>query len=406
MFSTAQKLSLLLLVALLPLGCRTKVESRNRFEENSFPNRVLWVWERPEDLEFLDPQQFAVAFLAQTLTLKNDDVVFSPRRQPLKVSPEVKLIAVTRIESQKTTGTPTALSAVQRKKLVDLVLQTLDLKNVSAVQIDFDAVVSEREFYRSLLTDLRQKLPNNIPLSMTALASFCVGDRWLDDLPVDEDTVEIFNRHFPLQLLVKAARDPDLPDYLQGRLVLAIWTRAILLNNDEVATKVAPQVVKVAPKIEPVFREYLEARTPKARHEAALYVLLKFPDMSPYLASIIPTFSTSEDLEYFFDTSWWCAPSETEYNDQGVEVPKVIPKPSFLTAAQLETARREYRALIDVGDGKSYLGQQVIAWAKASPANPKIPEALFIAAMANEAYKNGCDSWEHDEASQRKVKNS
>ena len=185
-------LILLLLAAVLPLGCRMKVESRNRFEENRFPSRVLWVWERPEDLGFVDPQQFAVAFLAQTLTLKNDDVVFSPRRQLLKVSPEVKLIAVTRIESQKTTGTPANLSEAQRRKLVDLVLKTLDLKNVSAVQIDFDAVVSERDFYRSLLTDLRQKLPGNIPLSMTALASFCVGDRWLDDLPVDEAVPMIF----------------------------------------------------------------------------------------------------------------------------------------------------------------------------------------------------------------------
>jgi len=97
--NTDKKFSLLLLLAvLLPLGCRTKVETRNRFEENRFPSRVLWVWERSEDLEFLDPQQFAVAFLAQTLTLKNDDVVFSPRRQPLKVAPDVKLIAVTRID--------------------------------------------------------------------------------------------------------------------------------------------------------------------------------------------------------------------------------------------------------------------------------------------------------------------
>lgn len=201
--SKNQKLSLLLLLAiLLPLGCRTKVETRNRFEENRFPSRVLWVWERPEDLEFLDPQQYAVAFLAQTLTLKNDDVVFSPRRQPLKVAPEVKLIAVTRIESQKTTGSPTALSETQKEKLVDLVLRTLDLRNVSAVQIDFDAVVSEREFYRSLLTDLRHRLPNNIPLSMTALASFCVGDRWLDDLPVDEAVPMIF-RMGPDETVIK-----------------------------------------------------------------------------------------------------------------------------------------------------------------------------------------------------------
>ena len=191
----AMKLSSLLLAALLSLGvfsCRTRVESRNRFDENRFPRQVLWVWERAEDLEFLDPRQFAVAFLAQTLILKNDEVVFNPRHQPMKVAPAVKLIAVTRIESRKTTGLPTALSASQRAKLVELVLRTLDLNNVSAVQIDFDAAVSEREFYRSLLQDLRAKLPNNIPLSMTALASFCVGDRWLDDLPVDEAVPMIF----------------------------------------------------------------------------------------------------------------------------------------------------------------------------------------------------------------------
>jgi hypothetical protein len=224
---------------------------------------------------------------------------------------------------------------------------------------------------------------------------------WDDRFTFDSKTADILNTHFPLQLLVKAARDPDLPDYLQGRLVLAIWTRAVLLKNDDVALKIAPEVVKFAPKTEPVFKEYLEARTVKERREAALWVLLKFPDLSPYLSSIIPTFDTSEDVDYYFDTKWWCAPEETDYNEQGVEVPRVVPKPSFLTAAQLEAARREYRALAEIDDAKSYLGRRVVAWAKASPDNPKIPEALFIAARATEAYKNGCASWEHDEATQQ-----
>src|SRR5256885_2895548 len=163
----------LTLMALMGLACNhPRIETRNRIDENKFPSHILWAWERSEDLEFLDPHQFAVAFLAQTLVLKNDDVVFRPRRQLLKVGPEIKLIAVTRIESQKTTGTPAALSQNQRARLVELILKTLELQNVSAVQIDFDAVTSERTFYRSLLQDLRQRLPDNMPLSMTALASF------------------------------------------------------------------------------------------------------------------------------------------------------------------------------------------------------------------------------------------
>ena len=101
-------------------------------------------------------------------------------------------MAVTRIESQKTTGQYASLSDAQRHKAVELILRTMQLRNVLAIQIDFDATSSERDFYRALLHDVRAKLPDNLALSMTALASFCVGDRWLCDLPVDEAVPMIF----------------------------------------------------------------------------------------------------------------------------------------------------------------------------------------------------------------------
>lgn len=190
-----RKLALAMVVALLFISlasCKSKTPARNRLEENHFPRFVLWAWERPEDLKSIDTNRFAVAFLAQTLVLKGDEVIFSPRHQPLDVAPQAKLIAVTRIESQKTTGQRAALSDAQTQRLVTLIVKTLELRNVSAIQIDFDAAVSERQFYRALLRDIRAKLPDRIPLSMTALASFCVGDRWLDDLPVDEAVPMIF----------------------------------------------------------------------------------------------------------------------------------------------------------------------------------------------------------------------
>lgn len=180
------------LALLILSGCKPKKQSRNRLDESHFPPVVLWAWERPEDLRALDSKRFAVAYLAQTLTLKGDEVVFKPRHQPLEVSPGTKMMAVTRIESQKQTGERAALSDAQRQKLVELIMRTTTVGAVSAIQIDFDAASSEREFYRALLRDLRAKLPENMPLSMTALASFCVGDRWLDDLPVDEAVPMIF----------------------------------------------------------------------------------------------------------------------------------------------------------------------------------------------------------------------
>jgi uncharacterized lipoprotein len=188
---TEHALAIVVLVVFLS-ACKSNSQKRNRLDENHFPRVILWAWERPEDLKSIDAKRFAVAFLAQTLVLKGDDVVFDPRHQPLDVSPETKLIAVTRIESQKQTGQRATLSESQKQKLISLVLRTRELRNVSAIQIDFDAAFSEREFYRGLLRDLRAQLPDNVAVSITALASFCAGDRWLDDLPVDEAVPMIF----------------------------------------------------------------------------------------------------------------------------------------------------------------------------------------------------------------------
>ena len=60
---------------------------------------ILWAWERPEDLTFIDPQKVEVAFLAKTIYLRGDKVAVKPRLQPLKLAPGTKLTAVVRIES-------------------------------------------------------------------------------------------------------------------------------------------------------------------------------------------------------------------------------------------------------------------------------------------------------------------
>ena len=177
---------------------------------NDFPPVVLWAWERPEDLRFLNPEKFAVAFLAQTLTLTDHDVRIAHRQQPLKVTPQTQLIAVTRIETEHFP----ALSTAQRDEIVQLVLNTLKLKNISALQIDFDAKVSQRGFYRELLTELRAKIPTTMPVSITALASFCLSDPWIKDLPVDEAIPMIFRMgadNNKVKTMLKNGKDFSIP---------------------------------------------------------------------------------------------------------------------------------------------------------------------------------------------------
>lgn len=153
-----------------------------------FPQVMLWAWERPEDLRFLDSRSVGVAYLAQTLRWQDGRLQVVTRRQPLIVPENTRLMAVTRIE----TDGRRLITPEQNGKIIDGLLKTLNKPRVAAIQIDFDAKVSERAAYRRLLQDLRAALPDAVPLSITALASFCLGDPWLKDLPVDEVVPMLF----------------------------------------------------------------------------------------------------------------------------------------------------------------------------------------------------------------------
>ena len=158
--------------------------ARSTTTVESLPPVIVWAWERPENLRFLDPQKTAVAFLAKTITLRDDKTVVKPRLQPLQLAADTKLIAVVRIESDRA-----SLSSAQLQQTAH---EISSLSGVSVVQIDFDATVSDRDFYRKLLQLVRHELSPSVGLSMTALASWCAGDNWIADLPVDEAVPMLF----------------------------------------------------------------------------------------------------------------------------------------------------------------------------------------------------------------------
>ena len=155
---------------------------------SALPPIILWAWERPEQLEFIDPKRVGVAFLSQTLYLRGDQVVAQPRRQPLNVPAGTRLIAVTRIEADRSP----ALSSEQISRVVRRIGDVARSPEVIAVQVDFDATRSQQEFYHAMLVALRRELPGSTGLSITALASWCQGDNWMSDLPLDEAVPMLF----------------------------------------------------------------------------------------------------------------------------------------------------------------------------------------------------------------------
>jgi hypothetical protein len=99
------------------------------------------------------------------------------------------LIAVVRIENDR--RLPPTLSASQRAQAARIIA-ALANRSPAAIQIDFDATRSDRVFYRDLLDDVRHRMPASMPLSMTALASWCLDDDWISGLPVDEAVPMIY----------------------------------------------------------------------------------------------------------------------------------------------------------------------------------------------------------------------
>ncbi len=145
------------------------------------PGAMLWAWERPENLEFLakKPVGTGVAFLAGTAVIGASGVVqFRMRTQDLLLPPGVPLLSVVRIES------PAVHGRMDMTTLLAGLQTAAQLPGVRGLQIDFDARLSERASYRGLLNSIRQR--TNQPVGITALVSWCDGDSWIDDAPVDE----------------------------------------------------------------------------------------------------------------------------------------------------------------------------------------------------------------------------
>jgi hypothetical protein len=184
--------ALLSIVALLTcLGVRVDNAPRPFSRIDRLPRVTLWAWERPQDLSAVDSKQFAIAYLDQTLTI-GLGVHAQPRRDPVIFPAAATRIPVVRIE----TARPALMDAETRAEAIRAILVSARSPGIAALQVDFDATRSQREWYRELIIELRREMPPQLPLSITALASWCSYDDWLRGLPVDE-AVPMFFRMEP-----------------------------------------------------------------------------------------------------------------------------------------------------------------------------------------------------------------
>lgn len=148
---------------------------------------TLWAWERPDDLRWLAGSGVGVALLERTIAIHGDHFDVALRRQPLRIAPDSPLTSVVRIETDHA-----PLDARLVGRVASEIVDAARMPRATAVQIDFDARRSERLFYAALLGEVRTRIAPPMRLSMTALASWCADDPWIEPGVVDEIVPMLF----------------------------------------------------------------------------------------------------------------------------------------------------------------------------------------------------------------------
>ncbi|HCN68747.1 MAG TPA: hypothetical protein DIT03_10880 [Candidatus Accumulibacter sp.] len=149
------------------------------------PAEWWWYWDRPANKLPVPRPGVGAAVLTRHVYFSGGRVIAVARRSALTLPPGVVSIPLIHVEVDP--AQPFAGTDEQRNRLRDLVVaEALVARRPPLIQLDFEARQSQRRFWTAAVQAIRERLPTEVRLSVTALASWCFGDRWLAEVPADE----------------------------------------------------------------------------------------------------------------------------------------------------------------------------------------------------------------------------
>lgn len=161
---------------------RAQASPARRAPPADWPPVFAWTWNRDDDLRFLPPGA-GIAAVQLSIELEGRQVRVRANHGRLTAPASAFVLPVVHIDAFERWRP--ALDAAQEDALVATIVAVGAHARSGAVQIDFEAAPSQRAFYRRVLGRVRARLPTEW-VSITALASWCMDDRWTADLPVDD----------------------------------------------------------------------------------------------------------------------------------------------------------------------------------------------------------------------------
>jgi hypothetical protein len=207
-----------------------------------------------------------------------------------------------------------------------------------------------------------------------------IRDRKTGQRLFDMPAGALVNR-LPLAELVKAAESAALPAPLRRDVANAAWTRAILLEDSEAGARVAPLVSQLLPALKTDVDAYVAGKTTDERRIAGAWAILRHPGLSPIVRDGLGRLNGVARRDSLHD-NWWCGPP-IDMNTYTPSVYSQAPRwpggapPAFLSPDAQAAAARELERLRPAS--ATWLSQTAVAWAKAQPADPRLPEALHLA---------------------------
>src|SRR5262245_18480582 len=120
----------------------------------------------------------------------------------------------------------------------------------------------------------------------------------------DEDGTAATSFVMPLPLMARVAQSDRLPPNMQRDVALAVWTRAVLLDDFEIANSVAFIVARHFPQYGAGWKAYQGAATPQQKKIEAALLLLRLPGASPWLDSGLG-YPYTRDRIGQVATRWW-----------------------------------------------------------------------------------------------------
>lgn len=211
---------------------------------------------------------------------------------------------------------------------------------------------------------------------------------------LDADSAKIINEKMPLSLLNEIAKKETLPNDIRKEASIAVWVKAILLNDEKISIDIIPTLSGLVPELSKYLESYRLAKDAGERQFIAVYTILKFPGMLPYVGSVLPRLTPLGTIDSYRD-NWWgiFAKDKEPDSDLGyysartrISSPLDIlyPKgkmdfPYFVSQKQIDDTNREWVDFAKLELAPNYLSAIVIKWAEGHLNDPNVPEALHLA---------------------------